>query len=149
MLKPNDRRQSFVLGVIFAMAATPAFAQGIAQGQYAFDNLLPTVERSPGGMVAAGVARAAGRITPLRFTEIVETEEMVSPWEQFRLDAIDVLVDEINTVFVFLVRQIFARAGVPVDENAASLAPGLDLSQFLPADSKAVQPPPVKSRQIR
>lgn len=109
-----------VLAGLLAVSA-PAAGQGIAPGQTAFDNLIPTTARSPGGMVNAGIGRAAGAVRVFQTIQITETEPILSALDQFRLAALGVLIEEIDDFFVFLIQRVFARAGVDVDPNAATL----------------------------
>lgn len=142
---------TIVLGGFAVLSSKPTAAQGIAQGQYAHQNLIPGPARSPGGMVSRGVVRAAGAVTPLQFTEIVETEPQLSLVDQLRIDAIDILIEELNTVFVFLVKQAFARAGVTVDETATGLPAEFDPSDFLAGTKRGAESPttPTKGRRAQ
>ncbi len=117
-------RPGWVLTVLTGLLAVsaPAAGQGIAPGQTAFDNLIPTTARSPGGMVNAGIGRALGAVRVFETIQITETEPILSSMDQFRLGALGILIEEIDEFFVFLIQRVFARAGVDVDPNAATLS---------------------------
>lgn len=138
------------IGICFTVVGIPALVstargQGIAQGQNAFDNLIPTTERSPGGMVNSGIVRASEAVTPLEFTEIVETEPQLSRVDQFRLEAINVFAESTANVIIELIKRFFARAGYPIDESIP-LPPGFDPSSVF---SKSVEGDVVKSTRTQ
>ncbi|RME40114.1 MAG: hypothetical protein D6788_04080 [Planctomycetota bacterium] len=114
-------------GFVFALALmwtapSTSYAQAPAAGQFADQNVVPTPDRQPGAMVAAGVARAQSTLRePTALPNITATEPPRTVREQFNLQAIDIITrDALNALF-FLAQRFFARAGLQVDLSAGLL----------------------------
>ena len=85
-------------------------------GPTAFDNLGAATGQPPGSMVSRGVGRALSKgddgfdrvLTP----EITETEPRRSVGDQFLVDSVPTIADEISSIILTLINQWFARAGL-------------------------------------
>ena len=82
-------------------------------------------QRSPGNMVAAGVARAQltnRSVTP--HIQITETGGELSPGKMFLIDAIGIIFSDLNLAIVAIHNVILAQAGQP-PVIPTSILPGL------------------------
>jgi hypothetical protein len=103
-------------GVLFASSAWAQQSSVILSGPTAFDNLSATLGQPPGGMVSRGVGRALGAADVMfgrtLAPNITETEPRRSVGDQFLVDSIPTVADEITRIIFVLINQWFARAGL-------------------------------------
>ncbi len=120
----------FLLVVGFGLATvSTANAQSIILGGTADANNRAAGARAPGNMVIAGVARAqdaaaaargAGRIT-------ATTSTTLGTLALFRMDAVEILSDQLLEFAVFFGNLLLERAGFPsIVPDLSSLIPPLD-----------------------
>jgi hypothetical protein len=96
----------------------PASAQTIKTGRTAFENLAASYapERAPGAMVDAGFARAQASADAawrqVTAPGITVPENPIEPFDQFIVDALTTIVEQLLNTINFLGNRLLARAGL-------------------------------------
>ncbi len=102
------------LVAVAAFSTAPAVGQTPLAGQTALQNVNAgaLAARAPGNMVIAGVARAIEAANFFRAPIIItETSRETSAKAVFLVDAIEILLQQINTVLFFFEDLLLRRAG--------------------------------------
>ncbi len=109
---------TLVLVSVGLMLSAPARAQSIKTGRTAFDNLGASYasERVPGAMVAAGFGRVQTTADAARgqvhSPDITETEPPATIRNQFVVEAVQTILDQLFNTINFLGNRLLARAGL-------------------------------------
>lgn len=126
-MKPEAFRFAIASAVVsVAVLCTNLPAQTIIEGGTARENVRTAGARSPGNMVNAGLARADSAIT-IRLdgsVDITETSRPATLHSLFVPPAVQIIVDQINAFFAFILNQFLLRAGFDAIDLTAVLAPG-------------------------
>ncbi len=126
--------------LLFATMVAPVVAQqfpGLPAGQTADQNVVPTEDRRPGAMVAAGLFRAQNTLRdPFAPVNITATEPLLTPLQEFGVEAADTVAAGIADFLVFLAERLLGRVGVELDATSALVfgflgESSLDLSDLL------------------
>lgn len=126
--------------LVLATMVAPVVAQqfpGLPAGQTADQNVVPTEDRRPGAMVAAGLFRAQNTLRdPLAPVNITATEPTLTPLQEFGVEAADTVAAGIADFLVFLAERLLGRAGVELDTTSEFLVgllggSGLGISDLL------------------
>lgn len=99
---------------VVALSAAPAIGQTPVGGQTALQNVNAgaLAARAPGNMVIAGVARAREASNFFRAPIVItETSREMSAKAVFLVDAIEILLQQINTALFFFEDLLLRRAG--------------------------------------
>ena len=103
-------------GMLFASSAWAQDSSVTLSGPTAFDSLGAALGQPPGRMVSRGVGRALGKTDDgfgqVFAPDITETEPRRSVGDQFRVDSVPTIADEISSIILALINQWFARAGL-------------------------------------
>jgi len=113
------------LGLLFLVFSAPLYAQqempmfnnpeNVA-GNTAFNNLQNIGARAPGRLVEAGVIRFQNAIRPpLANFEITETSRPLNPRQQFTIDAIEIISEQLNAFIDAFEILLQMRAGQEPD----------------------------------
>lgn len=103
-------------GVLLTSRAWAQESSVTLSGPTAFDSLGAALGQPPGDMVSRGVGRALAAadegFARVFAPDITETEPHRSVGDQFRVDSIPTVANEISRIILFLLNQLFARAGL-------------------------------------